>query len=154
MTPPKELLVSAIKDGTVIDHIAAGQALAIIRILGLSDYQKVVTVGLCLPSHAMGKKDLLKIEGRELNAAEANEVALFAPQATVNIIRNYKITKKFAVKLPELVESFIVCPNRACITNHESITTVFYIIPGKSARVRCQYCEKIFALEEIKEYNL
>lgn len=154
MSQPKELLVAAIKNGTVIDHIAAGQALTIIAILRLNAYKKVMTVGLNLPSKAMGVKDIIKIEGRELSESEANEVALFAPQATVNIIRNYKTAKKFSVKLPATLESFIVCPNPKCITNNERMMSVFFVEPGKILGVQCKYCEKIFAREEIKDYNL
>lgn len=154
MTQQKELSVAAIKNGTVIDHITAGQALTIVRILGLSSYQQVITVGLHLPSRAMGAKDLIKIEGREVTPEEANQVALFAPEATVNIIRNYQTAKKFMVELPKSVASFIICPNPKCITNNERMNTVFEVAPGKPLKVRCHYCEKIFLREEIKDYTI
>ena len=150
-----ELLVSAIKNGTVIDHIAAGQALKIIRILRLPDHKKVVTLGLNLPSRAMGHKDLIKVEGRELTPEEANEVALLAPEASINIIKNYKVTKKFRVRIPEMIERVIVCPNAKCITNHERMMTVFFVRQqGKLLKLQCKYCEKIFGQGEIGDYNL
>lgn len=85
----------------MIDHIDAGHALKIIRILNLADHQKVVTVGLNLPSRAMKFKDIIKVEGRELTPEEANRVAILAPTANLNIIRNYEVVKKFNLKLPE-----------------------------------------------------
>ncbi len=152
---PQELLVSAIKDGTVIDHITAGRALKIIRVLRLPDHKKVVTVGLNLPSRAMGHKDLIKVEGRELTPEEANEVALLAPEASINIIKNYKVTKKFKVQIPQTIERVVVCPNPKCITNFERMTTLFSVKRyGTVIKLSCKYCEKIFEQEEIKDYNL
>ena len=106
-TPSKTLSVSAIKDGTVIDHVASGRALQIIRVLNLSANNQTVTVGLNLPSRAMGHKDLIKVEGLELSADEANRVAILAPEATMNIIKNYEVVKKFPVTIPEIIERLI-----------------------------------------------
>lgn len=151
--PNKELMVAAIKNGTVIDHIAAGQALKIVRFLNLPNHKKVVTIGLNLPSRAMGNKDLIKVEGRELTPEEANEVSLIAPKATVNIIRNYKIAKKFKLQLPKSIAKFIVCPNLKCITNFERMDTLFNV-EEKHGRLRCAYCEKVFLPNEIEKYNI
>lgn len=153
-TNSKALIVAAIKNGTVIDHITAGQAIKIIRFLNLPAYRKLVTVGLNLPSRAMGSKDLIKVEGRELTPSEVNEVALVAPDASVNIIRNYKITRKFKVELPEKIERLIVCPNLNCITNHERMLGVFRVSRHKTIELACIYCEKVFSRDEIKDYNL
>lgn len=154
MKSPKTLLVSAIKNGTVIDHIKAGNALKIIRILSLPAEEKLVTVGLNLPSKATGKKDLIKVEGRELTNTEANHVAILAPMATINIIRNYKVIKKFTVNIPKEIDNLIICPNPQCITNHEKMKTNFTIINnGKQIKIKCKYCEKGFSQNEIREYN-
>ncbi|MBI5728254.1 MAG: aspartate carbamoyltransferase regulatory subunit [Candidatus Magasanikbacteria bacterium] len=149
----KTLSVSAIKNGTVVDHIPAGAALTIIRLLNLPQGNKQVTVGLNLPSRATIYKDLIKVEERELTEDEANRVALLAPRATINIIKNYTVVKKFHVKIPENIHRVVVCPNPTCITNQERMATTFRV-ETKLDRVslRCLYCEKIFAREDIKEY--
>ncbi|KKR99090.1 MAG: Aspartate carbamoyltransferase regulatory chain [Candidatus Magasanikbacteria bacterium GW2011_GWC2_41_17] len=155
MTQDKKLLVSAIKNGTVIDHINAGQALKIIRFLNLAAQNKLVTVGLNLPSKLMKIKDLIKVEDWEISLEEANQVALIAPQSTINIIKNYTVTKKFALKLPEKIEHLLVCPNPKCITNHEPMDSFFYVkLRKQKVEVSCKYCEKQFALDEIKDYKI
>ena len=155
MSTAKQLLVSAIKNGTVIDHITAGNALKIIRVLNLAAHQKIVTVGLNLPSRAMKQKDIIKVEGRELTPEEANRVAILAPLASINIIRNYEIVKKFRASLPQTIEHLIVCPNPKCITNHEPMDTSFYVRPnGSEPKLKCAYCEKTFHQSEIKEYKI
>lgn len=154
MSDPKKLLVAAIKDGTVIDHITAGAALKIIRLLNLASHKKLVTVGLNLPSHAMGLKDLIKVEEREIVPAEINKIAILAPHASINIIKNYEVVKKFVVELPEIVEYVVVCPNLKCITNNESMSTKFHVTKEKdSLKLKCHYCEKTFRQDEIKEYK-
>lgn len=154
MPTSKQLLVSAIKDGTVIDHIPAGQALNIVRILRLVEEKKTVTVGFNLKSQALGYKDLIKVEGRELTKDEVSEVALLAPHASVNIIRNYHIVKKFNVELPTIVEHFVVCPNQKCITNFEPVRTRFRVLQNSKVYLDCTYCEKVFAQDEILDYHL
>ncbi|MEK7623611.1 MAG: aspartate carbamoyltransferase regulatory subunit [Patescibacteria group bacterium] len=150
-TPSKTLSVSAIKDGTVIDHVASGRALQIIRVLNLSANNQTVTVGLNLPSRAMGHKDLIKVEGLELSADEANRVAILAPEATMNIIKNYEVVKKFPVTIPEIIERLIACPNPACITNNEPMPTKFFVLnQKKKLQLSCAYCEKKFEQSEIK----
>lgn len=147
-------MVAAIKNGTVIDHITAGHALKIVRFLSLPLHKKVVTVGLNLPSRAMGHKDIIKVEGRELTPEEMSEVAIVAPGATVNIIRNYRIVKKFSVTLPPTIERFVVCPNKSCITNHEPMDTRFALERRKTITLCCTYCEHLFSLDEITSYNV
>lgn len=148
------LSVAAIKNGTVIDHITAGHALRIVRLLNLSGQGNTVTVGLNLPSRQLTQKDLIKVENRELTPNEANEIAILSPHATINIIKNYTVTKKFSVTLPGMIEGVIVCPNPACITNHEKMPTKFRVEANKKmVQVRCQYCEKSFRESDIKNYR-
>lgn len=155
MEKEKKLLVSAIQNGTVIDHIATGNALKIIRILNLPAYQKIVTVGLNLPSRTMKYKDLIKVEGRELTPEEANRVAILAPQASINIINDYNIVKKFSLKIPKFIEQLLICPNPKCITNHEIMSTYFYVMPdGSAVKLKCRYCEKTFNQNDITEYKI
>lgn len=154
MTKDKKLLVAAIKDGTVIDHINSGHALKIIRLLNLASYSKLVTVGLNLPSKESGLKDLIKVANLELTPEEMSRVAIFAPNATINIIKDYTVSKKFKAEIPEVIEYVIVCPNPKCITNHEDINTKFHIECDKGkTKFSCNYCEKKYEESDIKEYK-
>ena len=141
----KERSVAAIENGTVIDHIPAGQGMRIVRLLKLADHKKKVTLGLNLPSKSLGYKDLIKVEGREISEEEANQIALFAPKATLNIIRNFQIQKKFSVTLPDSISKILTCPNSTCITNHEPVVTCFDVSRfGQKVLLQCTYCEKGF----------
>ena len=108
----KDLRVSKIKDGTVIDHISAGYALDVIKILGITGHERrIITIAINIPSQDFKVKDIVKIEGRALNSQEVNKIALVAPHASINIIRNYSVVKKLEVKLPEVIEGIIKCIN-------------------------------------------
>lgn len=141
--------VYAIKDGTVIDHIPEGKGLTIIDLLNLRKWRKTVTLGIGFTSKRLGKKDLVKIENKELTPDEVNKIAIIAPTATLNIIRNFKIAKKSKLRLPDVVDCIIKCTNPACITNHDNVRTKFYREPGKKLVLRCHYCERYFNEENI-----
>jgi aspartate carbamoyltransferase regulatory subunit len=99
-------------------------------------------------------KDLIKVENRELTPEEISKLAILAPDATINIIRNFQIYKKFHAELPEIISYVIVCPNPKCITNHERMETRFHVKPeNRVVKLKCHYCEKTFAQNEIKDYN-
>lgn len=136
-----ELVVSAIKNGSVIDHLNAGSAIRVINLLKLDASRKRVTLGLNLPSASMGLKDLIKIEDREITDAEAELIALFAPKATINIIRDYQCETKFPVSMPNRARVYLLCPNPRCITNHEPVSTEFRILQmGNRVELECHYC--------------
>ncbi len=148
----KTLSVSAIKEGSVIDHITARRALNIISLLKLADNEMRVTVGLNLKSQSMGLKDLIKVENFFISPAHAAQIAIFASQATINVIENYKVIKKFQVQLPEAVHSILVCPNPHCITHSEPVRTVFTVEENNHCVIlRCRFCEKLFSRDEIQE---
>ncbi len=154
MAIKKTLSVSAIKDGTVIDHVTAGRALDIVRLLRLTQEKKQITLGLYLESRARGRKDLIKIEALELSTESANRVALLAPGATINIIKNYAVVKKFQVVIPQMIERLIVCPNPSCITNHERMISVFFVKnQATGIQLACKYCERLFRESDIQIYN-
>lgn len=145
------LSVTAIKNGTVIDHITPGQALRIIHLLSLKESKNKITIGLHLPSKRIGIKDLIKIEDRILTENEANEIVVFAPKATINVIENFKVTTKINTHLPSLMKAVFICPNPACITQTEVIDSCFYISPqSKSVKLICHYCDKIFDRDQVK----
>ena len=155
--PPKNLRafrVFAIKKGTVIDHVNYGQAIKMIRLLNLAGNDNVVSVGLNFSSKTSKFKDIIKVENRELTPEEMNRVAIISPRATINIIRNFKVAKKFKVEIPDIIEHIAVCPNPKCITNNDETDTRFKVMnKNKKLKLQCNYCEKIFNQDEIREYK-
>lgn len=137
-----ELYVSKIKDGTVIDHITCGHALDVVKILGITGREKgTITIAINVPSKMFRAKDILKIEGRELNPQEVHKIALLAPHATINIIRDYKVVKKNEVKLPKVIDDIIKCANPACISNsNEPVQARFYVDSEDPLSLKCHYC--------------
>ncbi len=151
---PKTLSVAAIKDGTVIDHIPPGAALILLQLLKLSADRHRISIGLNLTSSSMYLKDLIKIENRFLTEKEAHAIGVFAPQATISIIKNYQLTQKIRAALPKRIERVLVCPNASCITSGEAIDTLFSIEEHQQkVFLRCHFCEKSFNREEIKDYR-
>jgi aspartate carbamoyltransferase regulatory subunit len=145
------LRVSKIKDGTVIDHITAGHALDVLKILGITDNVKgVVTVGMNVPSKTLGLKDMVKIEGRELKSEEVDKIALLGPHASINIIRNYEVVDKQVVRLPDIIHEAVKCANPACISNSkEPVKSTFYVDNKEPLRLRCHYCGYIMEKQDI-----
>jgi aspartate carbamoyltransferase regulatory subunit len=138
----RELRVSKIKDGTVIDHIRGGYALDVIKILGITGKERrVITIGINVPSKLLGVKDIVKIEGRALNTQEVNRIALVAPHASINIIRDYKVVEKVEVKLPDTIEGILKCVNPCCISNSdEPVVSKFYVKDEEPLTLKCHYC--------------
>ena len=145
------LPVSKIRDGTVIDHITGGHALEVLKILGITDHvDGVVTVGMNVPSKTLGLKDMVKIEGRELKSEEVDKIALLAPHASINIIRNYKVVDKQLVRLPKIIKETVKCANPACISNSkEPVKSTFYVENEEPLRLRCHYCGYIMEKQDI-----
>lgn len=143
MTQPEtELRVSKIKNGTVIDHVTAGEAL---RVLGILDIDgsggETVSLGINVPSDRLGHKDIVKVEGRELSQSEVDVLSLIAPDATINIIRDYEVIDKARVERPTEVRGVLTCRNTSCISNAgEPVETEFEVLEDG---VRCTYCDTI-----------
>lgn len=147
----KTLSVSAIQNGTVIDHIPAEQGLRIIHLLDLFGKQHQITVGLNLPSQRLQFKDLIKIEHRILTRDEANQVTIFAPFATINIIKNFTVAEKMRTSLPEYVSDVFICSNLNCVTQSEPVSSYFYIAAqGTQIKLSCKYCERTFNRNEVR----
>ncbi len=149
----KTLRVSKIKDGTVIDHISSGHALDVLKILGVAGRVKgVVTVAMNVPSKIHGRKDMVKVEGRELNSKEVDKIALLAPHATINIVRNYRVVEKQRVKLPDAIRGIVRCANPACVSNSdEPVQPTFYVDKEDPLRIRCHYCGYIMEKKDVLE---
>ena len=139
----KELVVSALENGTVLDHIPAENVYAALEILGLKGIESQITIGINLTSKEYGKKGIIKIADRFFEDDELNRLALIAPNATVNIIRDFKVVEKKRLCLPEEIIGIAKCKNPKCITNHQPIKTRFTTITkDNKISLLCHYCEK------------
>lgn len=142
-----EIRVQPIENGTVIDHITAGEALNVLKILKVpTSSSRVVSILINAPS-VHGRKDVVKIEGRELNVEEVDKISLIAPNATINIIRNFNVSEKDVVHIPLTIEGVVRCINPNCITNsNEPVTSRFSVNPIEcKILLRCSYCERIIS---------
>ncbi|ALM69814.1 aspartate carbamoyltransferase regulatory subunit [Vibrio vulnificus] len=152
MNKETKLQVEAIKNGTVIDHIPAQVGIKVLKLFDMHNSSQRVTIGLNLPSSALGNKDLLKIENVFINEEQASKLALYAPHATVNQIEDYQVVKKLALELPEFVSDVFECPNTNCITHNEPVESNFRVFEKKGdVRLKCKYCEKVFSREIVTE---
>lgn len=146
-----ELYVKKIKDGTVIDHISGGLALNVLKILNITGKDgHTVSIVMNVTSRKYGKKDIIKVEGRELKPKEVDKIALVAPRSSINIIRNYEVYEKKRVKLPKIIKNIIKCSNPSCIINaREPAEPKFKIETTEPLRLRCLYCNRTMEQESI-----
>jgi aspartate carbamoyltransferase regulatory subunit len=149
----KELKVSAIKNGTAIDRIPSSVLFKVINILGLQNCENQITFGMNLDSKKLGKKAIIKVTDRFFTADEVNRIALIAPMAKLNIIRDYEVVEKREVEIPEVAENILKCINPKCITNHEKISTKFRRISSDPLEMQCCYCEKYIDQEHFELTN-
>ncbi|MDY6765598.1 MAG: aspartate carbamoyltransferase regulatory subunit [Halobacteria archaeon] len=147
----EELRIRPIRNGTVIDHIPRGQALNVLNILGVdSSTRDIVSVAMNVPSDKIGRKDIVKVEGREIASEEADLISLIAPNATVNQIRDYEVEEKYGVSIPDEIEGVIECPNNGCITNtNEPVGTRFTVLG--TGELQCDYCESVIT-DDVARY--
>src|SRR5512133_2329643 len=148
----KQLNVSAIKDGTVIDHIPTKALFKVVQILKLDEFNNMVTFGNNLDSKVMGTKAIIKIANRYFEDEEVNKIALVAPNAKLNTIRNYEVVEKRVVETPKMVRGIVRCFNPKCITHDENILPKFEVVSEKPLALKCQYCEKITRENEMNFY--
>lgn len=154
MTKETQLQVEAIKNGSVIDHIPANVGIKVLKLFKMDSTNQRVTVGLNLPSSALGAKDLIKVENTFISEEQANQLALYAPKATVNQIENYEVVKKLTLSLPEHIRGVFKCPNTNCITHGEPVDSSFTVqTRHEDIQLKCKYCEKVFSREIVTECN-
>lgn len=145
----KGMIVSLIENGTVIDHLPPGRAVRIAQMLGLTE-GAVVIIGQNLKSTKYGRKDLIKVENRFLTDEECSRIAIFAPDATVNIIKNYELVEKRKVSIPKIVEGIAVCSNANCITNKEPVPTRMVTVNRSPVIMACHYCGYEVRAEDLR----
>ena len=151
MQTRQELYVRKIEDGSVIDHITSGFALDVLKILGIDGKDgEVVSVAMNVESKRQQHKDIVKIQNRELKPSEVDKIALIAPNATINIIRNYGVVSKKVVQLPSIIKGILKCDNPSCISNsREPVEPQFGVDQKEPIRLRCHYCGHIMEREDV-----
>jgi aspartate carbamoyltransferase regulatory subunit len=151
MSDTSQLLVRRIKDGTVIDHIESGKALLVLHALNITGKEgNVITVALNVPSNKHNKKDIIKVENRFLEKDETDKLALIAPFATTNIIKDYKLIEKRKIQLPSFIVGIFRCPNLKCVTNSdEYIKPTIDIIDREKILLKCRYCARTLTINEL-----
>ena len=146
----RELKISAIDEGTVIDHIPTDATFKVVEILDLENHRGIVSIATNLQSKSIGKKGIVKVGGKSLTQDEVNKIAIVAPDATVNIIKNYGVREKIKVKTPEIIDNVVKCSNPVCITNNEQVPTKFYVVKKDPLKIKCHYCERSMGKEDIE----
>ena len=144
----KELVVSALENGTVLDHIPAENVYKALDLLDLKDIESQITIGINLVSKVHGKKGIIKIADIFFEDEELNKLALIAPNATVNVIRDFKVVEKKKLDIPAEVVGIAKCKNPKCVTNHQPIKTKFATVQeDDKISLKCHYCEKITSIK-------
>ena len=149
-----ELMVRRIKEGTVIDHIDEGKGLQVLDALRIDGKDgSLITIALNVPSGKFKKKDIIKVENKFLKDDDTNKLAVIVPNATINIIKNYKLVEKRRVALPNEVDRIFRCSNPECITNStEHIESIMDVIDKEGRVLRCRYCSRVLDVNKLR-YN-
>ena len=145
-----ELLVAALQNGTVIDHIPSDKVFDVVNLLGLTGISSPITIGSNLNSRKMGSKGIIKIADKYFSEKECSKLSVVAPNIVLNIIRDYEVLEKNSIALPDEVRGIVKCGNPKCITNHEPMQTVFNVVDKKNGTLRCRYCNKDIHKGDIK----
>jgi aspartate carbamoyltransferase regulatory subunit len=145
-----ERKIPAIKDGSVIDHVPSRDTFRIMRILDPQEFIHPISVTLNLDSEKIGKKGVIKIDNRFLTEKEVNKIAILAPNATVSIIKDYRIVEKIEVKIPEELVGIVNCSNPTCVTNREEVISNFRVVRENPLEVKCLYCERVYGKDELE----
>ena len=150
MSEKKELEVSAIENGTVIDHLPAEVTFKVVEVLGLYNYSGAITIGSNLTSKTLGHKGIIKVSDKFFSDEEIGRLAVIAPNATLNIIKSYKIVEKKFVQLPKLIRNAVKCSNPKCVTNNQPVPTKMEVFNIKTMALKCYYCERVMQRNEIE----
>lgn len=140
-----------ITEGTVIDHIPAGQALRVLQVLGIQgSTDRLISVGMNLNSRKLGKKDIVKVEGKLLSKEELSKLALIGPGTSINHISRGVVKGKFKVSLPDMLIGTVCCPNPNCITRNQPIPGRLSVVQRKPLTLSCTYCERIVEENQVE----
>lgn len=146
------LIVTRIKNGTVIDHIDGGNALQVLEALEIDGKEgDVITIALNVPSGKLKKKDIIKLENKFLEEDDTNKLAVIASSCTINIIKNFQLVEKRRVSLPDQIIRIFRCSNLACITNSEEhLESVIDVVDKDDIVLKCRYCSRLLDVNQLK----
>lgn len=149
----EELLVAAIENGTVIDHIPSSRLFQVVRLLHLEDTPSAIMVGYNLKSRKMKRKSIIKISNKYFTDSELNLLSVVAPNVSLCIIKDYEVVEKKCVALPGTIKGIVKCANPKCITNNEPMDTIFHVTDREKGIITCHYCEKEQQLDRVRLVN-
>lgn len=138
----KEMLVAAIKNGTVIDHIPTNKTYQVVSLLKLENLGTPITIGYNYRSKKLGHKGIIKVEDRSFTDEEISRLSVVAPNIVLNIIKDYEVVEKKTVITPDDLRGIVKCNNPKCITNNEPMQTLFHVEDKEHGIIKCHYCEK------------
>ena len=147
----EKLMVAAIENGTVIDHIPSSKLFEVVNLLHLEQIDSSsIMMGYNLKSKKHGTKSIIKVSEKFFTDAQLNQLSVVAPNVTLCIIKNYEVVEKKKVSLPQEIRGIVQCANPKCITNNEPMETLFTTIDAQKGILRCPYCEKELSVEKAK----
>ena len=145
-----ELLVAALENGTVIDHIPSELVFTIASLLELDKLESSVTIGYNLQSSKLGKKGIIKVADKFFTDEEISRLSVVAPNVVLSVIRDYDVVEKKEVITPDELHGIVRCSNPKCITNNEPMNTFFHVVDKEAGTLKCHYCEKEQNNSEVK----
>ena len=139
----KVMKVQPIRNGTVIDHIIAGKGVKIMDLLGFNQEGTAILSIMNVKSKKLGRKDIIKIEDRELSEEDINKIALLSPRCHINIIRNYTVSEKIEAKVPRVNVGIAKCNNQNCISNNQrNLESKLELKDEETFTLKCMYCKR------------
>ena len=134
------MIIGAIENGLVLDHITAGRGMELYRILGLDTLDCEVALIKNAHSVKMGRKDIIKVD--RLIDVNLDAIGYVDPGSTVNVIQDGKLVERKHIAKPDTITNVIKCKNPRCITTVEQeIPHVFKLVDRDAGVYRCIYCE-------------
>jgi aspartate carbamoyltransferase regulatory subunit len=138
----QEMLVAAIENGTVIDHIPTDKTFQVVNLLELQHLKTPVTIGMNFLSKKIGQKGIIKVADKFFTDEEISRLSVVAPNIVLNIIRDFDVVEKKEVRTPDELRGIVKCNNPKCITNNEPMETLFHVVDKENGTLKCHYCEK------------
>lgn len=137
-----EIMVTAIENGTVIDHIPTEKTFEVATLLNLESLSTPVTIGYNYRSKKIGRKGIIKVADKFFTDEEISRLSVVAPNVVLNVINDYEVVEKKTVTTPDELRGIVKCNNPKCITNNEPMDTLFHIVDKERGTLKCHYCEK------------
>ncbi|MDE6353824.1 MAG: aspartate carbamoyltransferase regulatory subunit [Prevotella sp.] len=145
-----QMLVAAIENGTVIDHIQAEKTYQVAKLLRLEKLSTQVTIGYNYKSEKLGRKGIIKVEDKFFTDEEISRLSVVAPNIVLNIIRDFEVVEKKTVLTPDELRGIVKCNNPKCITNNEPMQTLFHVTDKEHGTLKCHYCEKEQDIDKVE----